>query len=99
MKPSSAHPYTLRPSRGGRGASISLFTALQTHCLLLQIISPRNHMVFTPLLASSCVGTVESRSVTVPIVDVQKALRNPQVRCAVLRCAAWQGSRGARVCG
>ncbi len=45
-----------------------------------QVISPRNHMVFTPLLASSCVGTVESRSVAVPIIDIQKALRSPQVR-------------------
>eukprot|EP00887_Chlorella_sp_A99_P006679 scaffold3.g6679.t1 len=33
------------------------------------VISPRNHMVFTPLLASTCVGTVETRSVTLPIVD------------------------------
>ena len=102
----------------------------------LTVISPRNHLVFTPLLgacqlnrprvpgfmsgrraalrrpagcccrgalqsccpawhadaacrpacrpaapaASTCVGTVEARSVTVPIVDVQPALKQPQVR-------------------
>lgn len=45
---------------------------------LPQIISPRNHMVFTPLIASSCVGTLEPRSVTVPITDIQPALRLPQ---------------------
>ena len=35
--------------------------------------SPRNHMVFTPLLPSACVGTVEPRSVAVPIISLQKA--------------------------
>ncbi|CAI9279743.1 unnamed protein product [Lactuca saligna] len=37
-------------------------------------ISPRNHMVFTPLLASTCVGTLELRSVTEPVGRVQPAL-------------------------
>ncbi|KAH7314698.1 hypothetical protein KP509_21G016500 [Ceratopteris richardii] len=37
-------------------------------------ISPRNHMVFTPLLASTCVGTLEFRSVAEPIVRIQPAL-------------------------
>ncbi|PSC72864.1 internal alternative NAD(P)H-ubiquinone oxidoreductase mitochondrial-like [Micractinium conductrix] len=44
----------------------------------ITVVSPRNHMVFTPLLASTCVGTIESRSVTVPIVDIQHALQQPQ---------------------
>lgn len=35
-------------------------------------------MVFTPLLASACVGTLEGRAVAVPILNVQKALRYPQ---------------------
>lgn len=43
----------------------------------ITVISPRNHMVFTPLLASTCVGTIESRSVTVPVVDIQPALKKP----------------------
>nr|XP_043626873.1 internal alternative NAD(P)H-ubiquinone oxidoreductase A1, mitochondrial-like [Erigeron canadensis] len=37
-------------------------------------ISPRNHMVFTPLLASTCVGTLEFRSVAEPVGRVQSAL-------------------------
>lgn len=37
-------------------------------------ISPRNHMVFTPLLASTCVGTLEFRSVAEPINRIQSAL-------------------------
>lgn len=44
----------------------------------ITVISPRNHMVFTPLLASTCVGTIETRSVTVAIQDIQPALRAPQ---------------------
>ena len=40
----------------------------------LQVVSPRNHMVFTPLLASTCVGTIEPRSVAIPVVRIQKAL-------------------------
>ncbi|XP_006657842.2 internal alternative NAD(P)H-ubiquinone oxidoreductase A1, mitochondrial-like [Oryza brachyantha] len=37
-------------------------------------ISPRNHMVFTPLLASTCVGTLEFRSVVEPVSRIQSAL-------------------------
>jgi NADH:ubiquinone reductase (non-electrogenic) len=37
-------------------------------------ISPRNHMVFTPLLASTCVGTLEFRSVVEPVNRIQTAL-------------------------
>nr|DAD23011.1 TPA_asm: hypothetical protein HUJ06_024474 [Nelumbo nucifera] len=37
-------------------------------------ISPRNHMVFTPLLASTCVGTLEFRSVSEPVSRIQSAL-------------------------
>lgn len=42
-------------------------------------------MVFTPLIASSCVGTLEPRSVTVPITDIQPALRLPQNQFLVRR--------------
>ncbi|KAL8107895.1 internal alternative NAD(P)H-ubiquinone oxidoreductase A1, mitochondrial-like isoform X1 [Apium graveolens] len=42
-------------------------------------ISPRNHMVFTPLLASTCVGTLEFRSVAEPVTRIQSALaKNPK---------------------
>jgi hypothetical protein len=37
-------------------------------------VSPRNHMVFTPLLASTCVGTLEFRSVAEPVRSIQPAL-------------------------
>ncbi|KAL6769474.1 NDA1 [Auxenochlorella protothecoides x Auxenochlorella symbiontica] len=54
----------------------------------ITIISPRNHMVFTPLIASSCVGTLEPRSVTVPITDIQPALRLPQNNFLLAECDA-----------
>ena len=44
----------------------------------MQCISPRNHMVFTPLLASTAVGTLEFRSVALPVRDIQPALAWPQ---------------------
>ena len=40
----------------------------------LTIVSPRNHMVFTPLLASTTVGTLDFRSVAVSIRSLQPAL-------------------------
>ena len=44
----------------------------------MQWISPRNHMVFTPLLASTAVGTLEFRSVALPVREIQSALAWPQ---------------------
>lgn len=35
-------------------------------------------MVFTPLLTSACVGTLEFRSVAVPVMSLQKYLKEPQ---------------------
>ncbi|CAI5458123.1 unnamed protein product [Closterium sp. Yama58-4] len=37
-------------------------------------VSSRNHMVFTPLLASTCVGTLEFRSVAEPVEHIQPAV-------------------------
>ena len=44
----------------------------------LTVISSKNHMVFTPLLASSCVGSVHNQSVIENIRHLQPALRSPQ---------------------
>ena len=44
----------------------------------LTVISSKNHMVFTPLLASSCVGTVHNQSVIENIRHLQPGLRLPQ---------------------
>lgn len=42
------------------------------------VISARNHMVFTPLLASATVGTLEARSVALHVTAIQRALHLPQ---------------------
>ncbi|KAI5081875.1 hypothetical protein GOP47_0001618 [Adiantum capillus-veneris] len=49
-------------------------------------ISPRNHMVFTPLLASTCVGTLEFRSVAEPVVRIQHALSKSPNSYFLLSC-------------
>ena len=43
----------------------------------LTVVSNRNHMVFTPLLASSCVGTLHSLSVIENVRHIQPNLRDP----------------------
>lgn len=44
----------------------------------ITVISKRNHMVFTPLLASTTVGTLQTRDVAINVTDIQKALFEPQ---------------------
>lgn len=52
-------------------------------------VSPRNHMVFTPLLASTCVGTLEFRSVAEPVRSIQPALSmSPDSNYFLARCTA-----------
>ncbi|WOK96673.1 internal alternative NAD(P)H-ubiquinone oxidoreductase A2, mitochondrial [Canna indica] len=52
-------------------------------------VSPRNHMVFTPLLASTCVGTLEFRSVAEPISRIQPAVSTaPGSYFFLARCTA-----------
>jgi NADH:ubiquinone reductase (non-electrogenic) len=46
---------------------ISFLKTLDCKLFDVQIVSPRNYFVFTPLLPSVTVGTVEARSVTEPI--------------------------------
>lgn len=51
-------------------------------------ISPRNHMVFTPLLASTFVGTLEFRLVAEPISRIQTALaKNPNSYFFLASCS------------
>ncbi|GAB4831281.1 Internal alternative NAD(P)H-ubiquinone oxidoreductase A1, mitochondrial [Ancistrocladus abbreviatus] len=55
-------------------AACRFMKGLDTKIYDIVCISPRNHMVFTPLLASTCVGTLEFRSVTEPVNQIQSAL-------------------------
>lgn len=55
-------------------AGCCFLKGLNTKMYDIVCISPRNHMVFTPLLASTCVGTLEFRSVAEPVSRIQSAL-------------------------
>lgn len=55
-------------------AACRFMKGLDTRIYDVVCISPRNHMVFTPLLASTCVGTLEFRSVAEPVNRIQSAL-------------------------
>lgn len=55
-------------------AACRFMKGLDTNIYDVVCISPRNHMVFTPLLASTCVGTLEFRSVAEPVNRIQSAL-------------------------
>lgn len=55
-------------------AACTFMKGLDTKVYDIVCISPRNHMVFTPLLASTCVGTLEFRSVAEPVGRIQSAL-------------------------
>lgn len=68
-------------------AACRLLKDLNTRIYDVVCISPRNHMVFTPLLASTCVGTLEFRSVAEPVRTIQPALaRNPDSYYFLAKC-------------
>ncbi|KAG0451491.1 hypothetical protein HPP92_026184 [Vanilla planifolia] len=55
-------------------AGCRLMKSVDTNVYDVVCVSPRNHMVFTPLLASTCVGTLEFRSVAEPVGRIQPAI-------------------------
>ncbi|KAF6147019.1 hypothetical protein GIB67_036738 [Kingdonia uniflora] len=59
---------------GSGWAGCRLMKGIDTNIYDVVCVSPRNHMVFTPLLASTCVGTLEFRSVAEPIGRIQPAI-------------------------
>ncbi|KAM7496435.1 hypothetical protein LguiA_020849 [Lonicera macranthoides] len=59
---------------GSGWAGCRLLKGIDTKIYDVVCVSPRNHMVFTPLLASTCVGTLEFRSVAEPIGRIQPAI-------------------------
>ncbi|GER53046.1 internal alternative NAD(P)H-ubiquinoneoxidoreductase A1 [Striga asiatica] len=59
---------------GSGWAACRFLKGIDTRLYDVVCISPRNHMVFTPLLASTCVGTLEFRSVAEPVSQIQVAL-------------------------
>ncbi|XP_057869626.2 internal alternative NAD(P)H-ubiquinone oxidoreductase A1, mitochondrial [Cryptomeria japonica] len=68
-------------------AGSRVIKGLDTKLYDVVCVSPRNHMVFTPLLASTCVGTLEFRSVAEPISRIQPELsRSPNSYFLLAHC-------------
>lgn len=89
----------LPPTRGRQKPRVVILGSGWGACRLLKdintlmydvvCVSPRNHMVFTPLLASTCVGTLEFRSVAEPVRKIQPALSlSPDSFYLPARCTA-----------
>nr|XP_016465062.1 PREDICTED: internal alternative NAD(P)H-ubiquinone oxidoreductase A1, mitochondrial isoform X2 [Nicotiana tabacum] len=72
---------------GSGWAGCRLMKDIDTNIYDVVCVSPRNHMVFTPLLASTCVGTLEFRSVTEHIGRIQPAIsREPSSYFFLANC-------------
>ncbi|XP_010922566.1 internal alternative NAD(P)H-ubiquinone oxidoreductase A2, mitochondrial [Elaeis guineensis] len=70
-------------------AGCRLMKGIDTKLYDVVCISPRNHMVFTPLLASTCVGTLEFRSVAEPVGRIQPSISSaPGSYFFLARCAS-----------
>ena len=52
------------------------------------IVSPRNHFLFTPLLPSTTVGTIEFRSIIEPIRTARRGVKYYQAACVRIDTAA-----------
>lgn len=69
-------------------AGCRLMKGIDTSIYDIVCVSPRNHMVFTPLLASTCVGTLEFRSVAEPVGRIQPAIsREPNSYFFLANCS------------
>jgi NADH:ubiquinone reductase (non-electrogenic) len=74
LQPTKPHEKPRVVVLGSGWAGCRLMKGLDPHIYDIVCVSPRNHMVFTPLLASTCVGTLEFRSVAEPIGRIQPAI-------------------------
>ncbi|KAK7385536.1 hypothetical protein VNO78_31259 [Psophocarpus tetragonolobus] len=74
LGPTQAHEKPRVVVLGSGWAGCRLMKGLDTQLYDIVCVSPRNHMVFTPLLASTCVGTLEFRTVAEPIARIQPAI-------------------------
>uniref|UniRef100_A0A7S1TFN5 FAD/NAD(P)-binding domain-containing protein n=1 Tax=Compsopogon caeruleus TaxID=31354 RepID=A0A7S1TFN5_9RHOD len=79
---------------GSGWASYAMIKMVDCSIWDIQVVSPRNYFLFTPLLASSSVGTVEFRSITEPIRQSNERVEYVEAECLyvdptrkVLTCA------------
>jgi NADH:ubiquinone reductase (non-electrogenic) len=62
-------------------AALSLLRKIDPKKFNITLVSPRNHFLFTPLLPSTTVGTIEFRSIIEPIRTQRKPITFYQARC------------------
>ncbi|HMW00798.1 MAG TPA: FAD-dependent oxidoreductase [Acidobacteriota bacterium] len=62
-------------------AAVSLVKKINLRAYEVTIVSPRNHFLFTPLLPSTTVGTIEFRSIIEPIRKVRRGVKFLQGAC------------------
>ncbi|GAB2298716.1 tubulin alpha 1 [Dionaea muscipula] len=80
-------------------AACRFMRGLDTKMYDLVCVSPRNHMVFTPLLASTCVGTLEFRSVAEPVNLIQSALaKDPNCYFFLANCTGLDSDKHQIYC-
>jgi len=66
---------------GSGFAALSIVKEIDTDFYNVDIVSPRNHFLFTPLLPSTTVGTIEFRSIIEPIRTSRNDLQYYQAKC------------------
>jgi NADH:ubiquinone reductase (non-electrogenic) len=69
---------------GGGFAGISLLKRIDLDYYTVTVVSPRNHFLFTPLLPSTTVGTIEFRSIIEPIRSARRGVEFMQGSCKAL---------------
>jgi NADH:ubiquinone reductase (non-electrogenic) len=62
-------------------AGFSLIKSIHVKAYDVSVISPRNHFLFTPLLPSTTVGTIEFRSIIESIRSAEPEIRYYQAEC------------------
>lgn len=62
----------------------SLVKQIDLNLFEVLVVSPRNHFLFTPLLASTTVGTLEFRSIVEPVRSARKGIAYYQAECTLV---------------
>lgn len=73
---------------GSGFASFSLLKAIDTSVWHVVLVSPRNHFLFTPLLPSTTVGTLEFRSIIEPIRQSREGIEYVEATAVSLDTSA-----------
>jgi NADH:ubiquinone reductase (non-electrogenic) len=69
---------------GSGWAAHSLMKVIDTDAFEVVVVSPRNHFVFTPMIPSSAVGTVEFRSLLEPVRVANPCVTYLEASCTEL---------------